>query len=61
VLDFDIIGFIFRVISDNKHPQGVVYQSHTRSDKEIFGQDEAALFLCQDEAALGVVESQYCP
>jgi hypothetical protein len=23
------------------------------SDKEIFGQDEAALFFCQDEAALG--------
>jgi hypothetical protein len=36
VLDFDIVGFIFRVISDNKHPQGSRCINPTRSDKEIF-------------------------
>jgi hypothetical protein len=45
VLDFDNIGFIFRVISDNKHPQEAVVSIPRGSDKEIFGQDEALFFV----------------
>jgi hypothetical protein len=34
----------------------LLYQSHTRSDKEIFGQDEAALSLSGRSSPLWVVE-----